>query len=53
MWNQPYCSDYRVSVVQIGDPWCGTEGVVDETSLQMVDGVDDWQDNSCETDDQR
>jgi hypothetical protein len=42
VWSQLYCSDYQVSVVQTGDPWCGTEDVVDEKRLQRVDGVDDW-----------
>jgi hypothetical protein len=52
-WSQLYCIDFRVSVVQIDDPWCGTEDAVDEKTLQRVGGVDDWQDNSCEIDDQR
>jgi len=52
-WSQLYCSDFQVSVGRIGDPCCGTEDVVDEKRLQMADGVDGWQDNSCETDGQR
>ena len=41
MWSQLYCSDCQVSVVQVGDPCCRAEDVVDEKRLQMADGVDD------------